>query len=102
MDKFWSPGTLITPPPLLPKENFFRPVSASLFKSPPVPLLFGAWDSHNLMWSNDYPHPNSTWPQSRDVIARDLGHVSEETRARLLRENVRELYKLPVLTPVAV
>ena len=54
------------------------------------------------MWSNDYPHPNSTWPQSRDVIARDLGHVSEETRARLLRDNVRELYKLPALTPVAV
>jgi len=28
--------------------------------------------------------------------------VSEETRARLLRENVQELYKLPALTPVAV
>jgi len=53
------------------------------------------------MWSNDYPHPNSTWPTSRDVIARDLGHVSEGARARLLRENVRELYKLPALTPVA-
>jgi len=28
--------------------------------------------------------------------------VSEGTRARLLRENVRELYQLPALTPVAV
>ena len=50
------------------------------------------------MWSNDYPHPNSTWPKSREVIARDLGHVSEGTRARLLRENVRDLYQLPALT----
>ena len=54
------------------------------------------------MWSNDYPHPNSTWPKSQEVIARDLGHVAEDTRARLLRENVRELYQLPTLTPVAV
>ena len=54
------------------------------------------------MWSNDYSHPNSTWPTSRHVIARDLGHVSEGARARLPRENVWELYQLPVLTPVAV
>ena len=53
-------------------------------------------------WSNDYPHPNSTWPKSWDVITRDLGHLSEETRSRLLRENVRQLYKLPALAPVTV
>jgi uncharacterized protein len=54
------------------------------------------------MWSNDYPHPNSTWPNSREVIARDLGDVSEERRVRLLRENVRELYQLPALTSLTV
>jgi hypothetical protein len=31
-----------------------------------------------------------------------MGDVSEERRMRLLRENVRELYQLPALTPVAV
>jgi predicted TIM-barrel fold metal-dependent hydrolase len=72
------------------------------FNDPPAHWIFGHWGSHNLMWSNDYPHPNSTWPKSREVIARDLGQVSTETRARLLRENVRDLYQLPVLTPVAV
>ena len=61
-----------------------------------------AWGSNNLMWSNDFPYPNSTWPKSWDVITRDLGHLSEETRSRLLRENVRQLYRLPALTPVAV
>ena len=35
------------------------------------------WGSNNLMWSNDYPHPNSTWPKSWDVITRDLGQVPE-------------------------
>jgi hypothetical protein len=46
--------------------------------------------------------PNSTWTKSQEVIARDLGHVSEGTRTRLLRENVRELYKLPAPIPLAV
>jgi len=35
------------------------------------------------------------------AIARELGRVSEATRPHLLRENVRELYQLPALTPVA-
>jgi hypothetical protein len=38
------------------------------------------------------------WPKLREVIARNLKHVSEETRACLLQENVRELYRLPALT----
>jgi hypothetical protein len=46
------------------------------------------------MWSNDFPHPNSTWPNSRQVIERDLGHLPADTRARLVRGNVANLYKL--------
>jgi predicted TIM-barrel fold metal-dependent hydrolase len=100
-DKYWGRGNLDSPLTMCPSEYFFRQFYATFFNDPPARWIFGTWGSNNLMWSNDYPHPNSTWPQSRDVIARDLGHVSEGTRARLLRENVRELYKLPALTPVA-
>jgi hypothetical protein len=48
-----------------------------------------------MMWSNDYPHPNSTWPNSGKVIERDLGHLAESVKKRLLSENVQELYRLP-------
>jgi predicted TIM-barrel fold metal-dependent hydrolase len=48
------------------------------------------------MWSNDYPHQNSTWPNSRDVIARDMGHLAAGDRAKLLSENVTKLYDLKV------
>ena len=37
------------------------------------------------MWSNDFPHENSTWPNSRKVIERDLGNLPAETRAKLVR-----------------
>jgi len=26
-------------------------------------------------WSNDYPHRNSTWANSRAVFNRDMGHL---------------------------
>ena len=100
-DKYWGRGNLDSPLTMFPSEYFLRQFYATFFNDPPARWIFDAWGSNNLMWSNDYPHPNSTWPKSWDVITRDLGHLSEETRSRLLRENVRQLYKLPALTPVA-
>jgi predicted TIM-barrel fold metal-dependent hydrolase len=99
-DKYWGRGNLDSPLNMFPSEYFFRQFYATFFNDPPARWIFDAWGSNNLMWSNDYPHPNSTWPKSWDVITRDLGHLSEETRSRLLRENVRQLYKLPALIPV--
>ncbi|HEX2244060.1 MAG TPA: hypothetical protein VHK27_12595, partial [Gammaproteobacteria bacterium] len=45
---------------------------------------------------NDYPHQNSTWPNSRDVIARDMGHLDASERKKLLSSNVIDLYQLKV------
>jgi hypothetical protein len=50
------------------------------------------------MWSNDYPHQNSTWPNSREVISRDMGSLSAGDRAKLLSVNVGKLYNLKLPT----
>jgi hypothetical protein len=52
------------------------------------------------MWSNDFPHGNSTWPNSREVVARDLGDLPAPLRAKLVRENVAKVYNIPVPSPV--
>jgi hypothetical protein len=52
------------------------------------------------MWSNDFPHGNSTWPNSRQVVGRDLGNLSTGVRAKLVRENVARLYNIPVPRPI--
>jgi hypothetical protein len=44
--------------------------------------------------------PNSTWPNSRQVIERDLGHLPAEVRGKLVRENVAKLYGMQVPQPV--
>ena len=98
-DKYLSRGNLESPMKLTTEEYFERQIYATFFNDPPSKMLFGKWATKNLMWSNDYPHPNSTWPNSRDVIERDLGHLTPGVKKQLLSENVRELYGLPVLEP---
>jgi len=52
------------------------------------------------MWSNDYPHPNSTWPHSREVIADHLGHLAPDVRTKVLSTNVARLYNFPTPAPL--
>ena len=46
------------------------------------------------MWANDFPHSDSCWPRSQEIIREHTAHLSPEVRDRILRDNVRELYKL--------
>jgi predicted TIM-barrel fold metal-dependent hydrolase len=101
-DKYWSRGRFKAPITMSPGEYFERQFYATFFNDPPAAWILGHWGEKNCMWSNDYPHPNSTWPDSRKVVERDLAHLPAGTRKRLLSENVRELYQLPELTPAQV
>lgn len=88
---------------LLPSEYFARQVYATFFNDHVGGRCFEWWQGvDNCMWSNDFPHPNSTWPNSRKVIERDLGHLPADRRAKLVRENVARLYgiRLPELAAV--
>jgi predicted TIM-barrel fold metal-dependent hydrolase len=58
--------------------------------------LLSWWGQDNCMWSNDFPHSNSTWPVSRDVITRDLANLPDETIAKVLHGNCAKLYDLPM------
>lgn len=84
----------VNPPPIdrLPSEYFYRQVYASFFNDAVGGHNFAYWGIDNCMWSNDFPHPNSTWPDSLKVIERDLGHLPAQARAKLVRENVVKLY----------
>ena len=50
-----------------------------------------------LLWASDFPHSDSTWPLSREVIARNTQGLSDEQRAWILRDNTAELYDIPVV-----
>lgn len=50
----------------------------------------------NLMWANDYPHHEGTWPHSAAAIERQMGHLREDTRARILGLNAARHFNFEV------
>jgi predicted TIM-barrel fold metal-dependent hydrolase len=85
----------------LPSEYFQRQVYVTFFNDPVGARSFTwGWGLDNAMWSNDFPHGNSTWPHSREIVARDVAHLPDNARARLLGENVARVYRFPIPSPI--
>ena len=47
-----------------------------------------------LMWANDFPHSDATWPNSQDVLREHTAQLTEWEKDRILHDNVAELYGL--------
>jgi predicted TIM-barrel fold metal-dependent hydrolase len=89
------------PPGVLPSDLFKRQVFATfLADDQGCVALRDGWGHHNCLWSNDFPHADSTWPESHGGIARALGSLTAAARDRLLRDNVLELYGLRLPAPL--
>ena len=46
----------------------------------------------NLMWGSDYPHAESTFPKSREIVARILKGIPDEEKAKIAGANAARLY----------
>ena len=47
-----------------------------------------------LLWANDFPHSDSTWPWSQEMLTEQLADMTEEEKNMILHDNVVELYNL--------
>lgn len=88
----------VNPPPISkdPSEYFKSQIYATFFRDAVAGHNFEWWGQDNCMWSNDYPHQNSTWPESKTHIERMLGHLVPETRRKLLSTNAAGLFGIDV------
>jgi predicted TIM-barrel fold metal-dependent hydrolase len=46
------------------------------------------------MWGSDYPHNDSTWPQSQRVIDEMFRGVADTDRHKIIYANAAALYRL--------
>lgn len=78
--------------PLRASEYFLRQGAVAITEDPVglhnIPLT----GSDCLLWGNDYPHDEGTFPNSRRVIESMREHVEPESLAKILGENAARLY----------
>jgi uncharacterized protein len=49
----------------------------------------------HLLWASDFPHTDSTWPRSRQLIEEQASHLDEDEKQAIFRDNTATLFNLP-------
>lgn len=77
-----------------PSEYFHRQMSVTYIDDPVAVYNRHLIGIDNLMWSSDFPHDASTWPNSQPIIDRDYKDAAPEERRKIVRDNVLRLYRM--------
>jgi predicted TIM-barrel fold metal-dependent hydrolase len=77
---------------MLPSDFFRRNVFISFQEDDLGIQLRSLIGVENLMWGSDYPHAESTFPRSREIVERILQDVPEREGAMIAGQNAARLY----------
>ena len=83
--------------PTMPSRAFHRNVWATFMIDTVGIELRHRLNVEHLMWSTDYPHTGTDWPNSRVTIARLFRGVARDDVKRMLHGNCKALYQLDTL-----
>jgi len=80
--------------PMKPSEYFQRNMALTFIRDEVAVRCCDLIGVDNLMWSDDYPHLESCWPDSSAVIDRVLpeGGLPDEVRNKILSGNASRIY----------
>jgi predicted TIM-barrel fold metal-dependent hydrolase len=90
----WT-GTDLTPAEVLQRNFWFCAV-----EDPSSFVQRERIGVENILLESDYPHCDSTWPNTQEIVHREIGMLPAEDIRRITWANAADLYRHPV--PVAV
>ena len=79
---------------MLPSDYFHRNVFAGFQEDALGIDLREIIGVDNIMWGSDYPHPESTFPRSREILEEILSDCAEEEKAKIVGGNAARIYNL--------
>ena len=82
-----------------PSAYWHRQVWATYQTDPIGVRLLDVLGEDKVMWGSDFPHPDGVWPDSREYLQKELGHLPEGTRRKIVCENAARLYGFPLRVP---
>lgn len=85
-------GVISKPPSHYVRENiwFTFQDDETAYESPKMV------DNNKLIWASDYPHTDSTYPRSQQILSRQMAHLTEAQKNAVVHDNVKALFNLPV------
>ena len=78
---------------MLPSDFFHRNVFLSFQEDGLGIRLRDIIGLNTLMWGSDYPHPEGTFPRSREILEEILADCTEEEKAKIAGANAARLYQ---------
>ena len=87
--RFWNKAPALT---RLPSEYFFENVFLTFQDDWTALEMLEQLNPNRLMWANDFPHSDSTWPLSEALVAKHFAQVDPKQARRILRDNATELF----------
>jgi hypothetical protein len=80
---------------MLPSAYWRRQFSCT-FEDDPLGIMTRSFiGTETMLWGNDYPHGDSVFPHSQQVLSEILSDCTPEERYQMTVENVVKLYNLP-------
>jgi predicted TIM-barrel fold metal-dependent hydrolase len=77
----------------MPPSEYWRRQCWATYQTDPVGLkLLDELGVDKIMWGSDFPHPDGVWPDSREYIDREMGHLPADVRRKIVCENAARLY----------
>ena len=80
--------------PTMPSRVFYRNFWATFMIDTVGIELRHRMNLGHLLWSTDYPHTGSDWPNNRVMIERNFRGVPRDEVRRMLHDNCKTLYHL--------
>ena len=80
--------------PKLPSEYWYANMAATFEEDVVGMKLLEELGVDNVMWATDYPHPDSTWPESQKVLHEHFDTVLPDTMRRIVGGNAARIYRL--------
>jgi predicted TIM-barrel fold metal-dependent hydrolase len=78
-------------------SDYWRRQCWATYQTDPIGVkLIDELGADRIMWGSDFPHPDGIWPDSREYVQKELGHLPPDVRRKVVCENAGRLYGFPI------
>ena len=77
----------------MPPSGYWRRQCWATYQTDPIGIkLIDELGADKVMWGSDFPHPDGVWPDSQEYLRKELGHLPDDVRRKIVCDNAARLY----------